>query len=75
MSEMKAAGVDARTLEVTQAQRDAAVNLLDRLEAMVTRTGGHMSAEDQATLREARAYLELLGRRIVKRTVWVDRVR
>lgn len=74
MSEMTTAGVDARTLEVTQAQRDAAVNLLDRLEAVVTRQGGHLSHEDQCTLRDARALLELFGRRVVRRTVWVDRV-
>lgn len=38
------------------------VDVLAKLEAMLTRTGGHMTPEDQATLRIARSFLREHGR-------------
>lgn len=44
------------------AQRDAALNALALLVAHVSRVGGYMSPEDQASLRGARALLCETGR-------------
>lgn len=61
-------------LELAWAQRDRAVIALEHLEAVVTRIGGYMTPEDQATLREARATLAEHGRlRTEERPEWIDR--
>lgn len=46
-----------------QAERDAALELLDRLERAFARQGGHTSPEDQEVLRLARALLVETGKR------------
>lgn len=64
----------ARMLEESGARAAAALALVDRLEAIVARVGGYMEPTDQATLREARAFLEECGaRKPRKRTEWRDR--
>ncbi len=59
-----------RLLEISNAERDAAVKSLvrlvtslERLEMAISRIGGYMTSEEQAWLREARAELEEHGRR------------
>jgi hypothetical protein len=55
--------VDHHLIEQAQAQAERALVLLDRLEALVTRVGGHTTHADQATIRDARALLEETGTR------------
>lgn len=59
--------------EVRAAERDRALDLLSRLERIVTRTGGYMAPEDQDALREARAMLVEHERLADQRKVWRDR--
>ncbi len=62
-------------LEVRTAERDRALDLVAQLERIITATGGYMSPEDQAWLREAQSLLVEHGRRAPEqRAVWVDRV-
>ena len=63
----------ARLLELRAGELQVALARLDKLEAMITRQGGHMPPEDQRDLRDARDVLEHHGIRKVTRTVWVDR--
>src|SRR5262245_49562354 len=55
--------VDERRAELRSARLDRALDLLDKVERLVARAGGFMSAEDQATMREVRAELAAAGRR------------
>lgn len=50
--------------EILEGQRSAALDALSSLVRYVQRVGGFMSAEDQATLRGARALLAELGRKL-----------
>jgi len=62
----------AAELEVRTAERDRALDLLDRLERIVP--AGYMPPEHQSVLRETRAALVELGKRAPEdRPVWVDR--
>lgn len=49
-------------LERAWAERDDALIKLQQLERMISRVGGHMTPEDQETLRGARAVLAQHGR-------------
>ncbi len=60
-------------LEVRTAERDRALELLDRVERLVSKVGGYMTAEDQDLMLEVRAELAASGRRADKRPRWVDR--
>lgn len=51
-------------MERLQAERDAVADSLCALVMYVQRVGGFMSAEDQATLRGARALLAEMGRKL-----------
>lgn len=53
----------AAAYELRVAERDAALSALDKLERMIKRIGGHMTPEDQATLRAATAVLAEQGHR------------
>lgn len=63
----------ASLIELRTAERDAAIDALDKLEAMVKRIGGHATPEDQATLRGATSVLAEQGRRKVDRRHWTNR--
>lgn len=64
----------AKLLELRTAERDIALTVLDRLEAVVARIGGHMTADDQRALGDARAVLEVHGHRKSKpRPEWRNR--
>lgn len=52
----------AVALEEVTAQRDALVDALSSMVALVTKQGGYMSHEQQAAFRGARALLAELGR-------------
>jgi hypothetical protein len=52
-------------LEVRTAERDAAIAMVDKLEAILTKQGGWMDAETQAFVRGARAFLIAHGKRSV----------
>lgn len=54
----------ARKLELVEAQRDAALDMLRDVVTIVRRIGGHMDPKDQATMREARATLAEHGRSV-----------
>lgn len=61
-------------LDVALAQRDRALTLVDKLEAMASKTGGHTTHAEQATLRDARAELIASGKRKSDAPpVWRDR--
>lgn len=61
-------------LDVALAQRDRALTALDDLERMATKTGGHMTHDEQKALREARAELVASGKRKSDAPpVWRDR--
>lgn len=51
-----------RLLEERTAQLERALDVLARVERIVTATGGYMSSENQAALFEARALLAEAGR-------------
>jgi hypothetical protein len=53
----------ARALEQCGAERDVAVEYLDKLEAIMARHGGYMAPADQYIIGGARAFLEAIGRR------------
>lgn len=64
----------ARMLEQVGAERDVAVEYLDKLEAIIARSGGYMNAADQYIVGGARAFLEATGKRARKpRPEWRDR--
>lgn len=44
-------------LDVALAQRDRALRVVDKLEAMASRAGGYTSYAEQGTVRDARALL------------------
>lgn len=53
----------AEQLELRVAERDAAIAFVDQLEAALTKQGGWMPPEMQATVRAARAFLVAHGKR------------
>lgn len=62
-------------LAVRTAERDGALDALAHLERILTATGGYMTPEDQARLREARTLLVAHGRRAPEELpAWEDRV-
>lgn len=64
---------DLARLEVRTAERDRALDLLDRVECLVARIGGFMTPADQDTMREVRAALVESGKRVDVRPLWTDR--
>lgn len=67
--------VSPRDLEVRTAALQRSIMLMEKLERMLTRIGGHMTYEDQQALRESREFLVDMGRRVdpLKFNVWTDR--
>ena len=66
-------GPHCESVQVFIAERERAMDLLDRVEQIVTRMGGHMSPADQATMAEVRAELVEMERRPRPAKTWRDR--
>lgn len=64
---------DLARLEVRTAERDRALELLDRVERLVARIGGFMTPVDQDLMREVRETLAEAGCRVDERPLWTDR--
>jgi hypothetical protein len=76
MSEMSENGVDPQLMELRTAALRRACELLTKLEAMIKRSGGYASQEDQEAVREAREFLASMGYRIDPNPpkTWTDRL-
>lgn len=74
VARLRAGVVEPEPIAVLRAQRDAALDLLARVVAILRRDGGFRTPRQQATIREANAVLVENGRGVRDTpALWVDR--
>jgi hypothetical protein len=62
--------------DVISAKLDRALELLDKMDRMIRRSGGYMTLPDQAVLAESTAFLVDIGKRKSDAPpTWIDRAR